>query len=81
MPTSSATVICTEPTYRRFQSGSKMRVAKPQGVDVLHGLLAEVMVDAINLALVEHGRDIAVERAGTLEIVAKRLFDDDPAPG
>ena len=56
-------------------------VAEPQGQDVLDGLLAEVMVDAVDLALVEHGGDVPIQGAGALEIAAERLLDDHAAPG
>ena len=60
--------------------GLEDAVAKSQRQDILHGLLAQVMVDAINLAFVEGPGDVAVQNAGTCEVVAERLFDDDPAP-
>ena len=56
-------------------------VAEPEGQDVLDRLLAQVMVDAVDLALVEHARDVAVQRPGAGQVVAERLLDDDPAPG
>ena len=56
-------------------------VAEPEGQDVLDRLLAQVMVDAIDLALVEHARDLAVQGPGAGEVVAERLLDDHPAPG
>ena len=53
-------------------------VGKAQGQQVLHGLLAEVVIDAENLRLVKilHQRAIYFER--TRQIVADRFFDDDP---
>ena len=57
------------------------RVAEPQGQDVLDRLLAEVVVDPVDLVLVEDPRDVAVQRAGAGEVVAERLLDDDAAPG
>ena len=56
-------------------------VAEPQGQDVLDGLLAEIMVDAVDLALVQNGRDFAIQGAGAFEVVAERLLDDHAAPG
>ena len=55
-------------------------VAEPEGQDVLDRLLAQVMVDAIDLALVEHARDLEVQRRGAGKVVAERLLDDHPAP-
>ena len=56
-------------------------VAEPESKDVLHGLLAEIVIDAVDLALVEHRRDLAVQGTGAVEVVAERLLDDHPAPG
>ena len=62
-PTSSATVICTR---RRAGGPDRLeeRVAEPQGQDVLDGLLAQVMVDPVDLVLLEDPRDVAVQRPG-----------------
>ena len=62
MPTSSATVICTDGDVPPVPDRLEDRVAEPQGEDVLDGLLAEVMVDAIDLALAEDARHLAVQR-------------------
>src|SRR5262249_43914770 len=43
--------------------------------------LAEVMVDAVDLALVEHLRDVAVEGPRAGQIMAEGLFDHHTAPG
>ncbi len=61
----------------RFQSGSKNRVGEPLHQQVLHGLLPEVVVDAIDLKLLEHLLDRGVQRAGRIEVLPKRLLDDD----
>ena len=74
-------MICTECDIPPVPDRLEDAVAEPQGQDVLDRLLAEVVVDAIDLALVEDGRDVAVQGAGALEVVAERLLDDDPAPG
>ena len=47
---------------------------------VLHGLLAEVVVDAEDLALVEVLLDHLLQLARGREIVAERLLDDQPHP-
>ena len=52
-------------------------VGEPHRQDVLDGLLAEVMVDAEDLLLVEHARQHAIEFARCVEAAAKRFFDDD----
>ena len=59
----------------RFQTGSNMRVREPERQQVLHRLLAEVVVDAVDLPLVEDAEDRAVEGARGLEVVAERLLD------
>jgi hypothetical protein len=35
------------------------------------------MVDAVNLRLVEHPREVGVQRARGIEIVPERFLDDD----
>ena len=59
----------------------KDAVAEPQCQDVLDGLLAEIMVDAVDLALVKNGRHFPIQGTGAFEITAKRLLDDHAAPG
>ena len=39
-------------------------VAEPEHDDVLHRLFAEVVIDAINLALLQRLLDLGIERAG-----------------
>src|SRR5690606_21562928 len=48
--------------------------------DRLHRILAEKMIDAEDLVLVEGAPDLPVERLGRGQIVAERLFDNDAAP-
>ena len=55
-------------------------VPEPEDQQVPDGLLAEVVVDAIDLRLAEDLADLAVEALGRLEVVAERLLDDDPPP-
>ena len=52
-------------------------VAKPQHHDVLNGLFAQVMVDAIDLLLRETFGQRGVQRLGRVVVMAKRLLDDD----
>jgi len=46
-------VICTAATCRRFQIGSKMLLPN-RNARMLYRLLAQVMVDAIDLAFLQH---------------------------
>ena len=55
-------------------------VAEPEDQQVPDRLLAEVVVDAVDLRLAEDLADLAVEPLGRLEVVAERLLDDDPPP-
>ena len=57
--------------------GLEDAVGEAEDQDVLHGLFAEVVVDAEDLALVEDRVDLVVECAGGVEVVAEGLFDDD----
>ncbi len=57
--------------------GLKNSVGKAEDQNVLHGLFAEVVVDAEDLALVEDGVDLMVEFAGRVKIVTERFFNDD----
>ena len=53
-------------------------VGEPQHQDVLDRLLAEVVVDAVDLPLVEDLRDRVVDGARAVQIAADRLLDDQP---
>jgi hypothetical protein len=55
-------------------------VRKAEDQDVLHGLFAEVVVDAINLLFGQDFLQVLIELAGGIEVVAKGLFDDDTGP-
>src|SRR5258705_11865437 len=55
-------------------------VGKAEDDDVLNRLFAEIMVDAVNLALVEHFSERAIESAGGFEIVAEGFLDNDATP-
>ncbi len=52
-------------------------VGEAEDEEILHSLLAEVVIDAEDLALLEDGVDLMVELAGRIEIVAEGLLDDD----
>lgn len=56
------------------------RVREPQGEQVLHRLLAQIMVDAEHRIGVEDLRDHRVELLGARQVMAERLFDDHTAP-
>ena len=56
------------------------RVGEAQRQDVLHRLLAEVVVDAEHRFLGEHAVDHFVEFDGALQVVAEWLLDHHPAP-
>ena len=53
---------------------------KAEDEEVLHSLLAEVVVDAVDLLLPKEGMDDVVEVSGGVKVVAKGLLDDDAAP-
>jgi len=53
------------------------RVGKPEGEDVLDRFLAQVVIDAVDLALVEHLVDLPVQVLRAWQIVPEGLFDDD----
>ncbi len=55
-------------------------VGEPQRQNVLHRLLAEVMIDPEDRFLGEHFVDHSVQLAGTLQIMAEGLLDHDAAP-
>ena len=54
------------------------RVGEPEDQDVLHRLLAEVMVDAEDLRLVEDLAHDAAELARACQVVPDRLLEHDP---
>ncbi len=56
------------------------RVAEAEGQQVLHGLLAQIVVDAVDLVLAEPLEDIRIQRPRGGQIVAKRFFDDHAPP-
>ena len=56
------------------------RVGEAKVQNVLHGFLAKVVVDAIDLRLVEHAEHGMVELARARQVAAERLFDHDARP-
>ena len=57
------------------------RVGKPEVEQVLHRLLAEEVIDAVDGVFVEHLVQRAVDRLRARQVPAERLFDDDPRIG
>ncbi len=55
-------------------------VAEPEDHDVLHGLFAEVMVDAVDLVLAHDRGQAAIQLARRLVVGAERLLHNDPPP-
>src|ERR1700720_4409853 len=55
-------------------------VGEAQHQNVLHRLLAQIMVDAKNLILAEDPEQLAIELPRRGEIGAERLFDNDASP-
>ena len=55
-------------------------VAEPEDQEVPDRLLAEVVIDPVDLRLAEDLADLAVEPDRRVEVVAERLLDDDPPP-
>ena len=55
-------------------------VGEPEGQEVLHGLLAEVVVDPVNLALIPLREHLLVQLDGRGQVVAERFLDDEPDP-
>ena len=59
----------------------KQRVAEAEGQDVLDGLFAQVVIDAVELVFGEVLVELVLQFAGAGLVVAERLFDDEAAPG
>jgi hypothetical protein len=66
---------------RRVPQGLEEGVGEAQCEEVLHRLLAEIVVDAEDLVLLEDGPDCLVDGAGGGEVAADRLFHHHPALG
>jgi len=60
--------------------GLKDRVGKPKHQQVLHGLLGQVMIDAIDLVLSEVLTDVSVKFQSALQVPPERFFDDYTGP-
>ena len=55
-------------------------IGEAENQDVLNGFLAEIMIDAIDLRLVENRGDFPVQSFRGFEVAAKGLLDYDAAP-
>ena len=53
-------------------------VGKPQHENVLHGLLAQIVIDAVDLGLAKYGVHRVVQPASRLQVRAKGFFNHDP---
>jgi hypothetical protein len=53
-------------------------VGESQRHQVLDGLLAQVVIDAEDLVLLEDLQQLRVQRPGRGQVIAERLLDDDP---
>jgi len=53
-------------------------IAETQRHEILHRLLAEVVIDAINLFLGEHLADLGVDEVGGLGVVSQRFLQHHP---
>lgn len=54
--------------------------AAPQHHEVLDHLLAQVVVDAVDLVLAEQGRDVVGQPIGALQVLPKGLLHNDAVP-
>ena len=55
-------------------------VPEAKGHEVLHHLLAQVVVDAVELVLPEEGGQVRRQLLGRVEVLAEGLLDDDAGP-
>ena len=55
-------------------------VGEAQHQDVLHRLLAEIVIDPVDLVLIENSEQFVVQRLRRGEVGSERLFDHQPSP-
>lgn len=55
-------------------------VCEPENENILNGLLAEIVIDAVNLPLVQRPAESEVESAGRFKIMSERFFQHDMTP-
>src|SRR5262249_51513155 len=58
----------------------KDSIGKTKNQQVLNCLFTQVMVNAVNLAFLKNFVYLAVQFGGRGQVMAKRLFNDDPPP-
>src|SRR6266404_7335264 len=73
---SDLNVIDILPVPKRFED----TVRKTKDQQVLHGLFAEIMIDAKDLLLFKNFCELLVEGARAFEVMAERFLDDDTRP-
>jgi hypothetical protein len=55
-------------------------VVEAENHDVLHGLFAEIVIDAVDLVFLQDALDVAIQGLGGFDIGSEGLLDDDAAP-
>src|SRR5207247_3520180 len=55
-------------------------VAKTQYEQVLHGVFAEVVIDAVDLLLIENVKDNLIQFPGGSQVASERFLNDDAHP-
>jgi hypothetical protein len=66
-------VIDVQPVPQRLEE----QVGEAENQQVLHRLLAQIVIDAEHILIVENAAQDAVQVLRTLQVVAKGLLDDD----
>ena len=60
--------------------GLEDAVGEPKHQEILDGLLAEIVIDPVDLLLAKDPAEAAIERTRALVVVSERLLDDDAGP-
>src|SRR5208337_409327 len=60
--------------------GLEYAVAKTQHQQILHGVLAEIVIDPVDLLFFKHVQNNLVELVRRSQVSPKRLLDDDAHP-
>src|SRR5579872_4512122 len=55
-------------------------IVEAEDHDVLYGLFAQIVIDAVDLVFLQHAFDVAVQGLGGFQILSEGLLDDDTAP-
>ena len=69
-------MIDVAPVPDRLEDG----VIEAEDHDVLYGLFAKIVIDAVNLIFLQDCFDFAVQGFGGFNIMSERFFDYNPAP-